>query len=417
MEKILQANGRFGEQYQKLNAHLVELNYSRRSLRRYDEYSRRITRTLEEGGKIDSEFSKDTCDWIIQQFIGIGTFGTVSKHKKALIHCALTVLEYSATGKIYQFTQPRAPQPESPLSNDIEGYCKNDAEKGRTESTLRKKHYYLKIIEGYYSITKALKGWNQLTRTDVFDFIESIASCSPSQMATYLGLMKGFFSYLYDEGRIEENLAVFVPHSRYHGSTELPSVYSKEEIELLLNSINRASPMGKRNYVIILIATRLGLRASDIARLEFTDLCWEKSCISLVQYKTKKPLALPLTREIGDALIDYLKYSRPKSDSQRVFLRLDAPFKSMADAAVSSVVSKAFTKSGIVIANRKHGSHALRFSLAKLLLDNKTPIPIIAEIYGHASTQTTMKYLSIDEESLKQCSLKVAPYTFMEATK
>lgn len=417
MEKELQAHGSFGEQYQKLNAHLVELNYSRRSLRRYDEYSRRIEKTLKEGDRKDSEFSKDTCDWLIQQYMGSGTFQALSKYYKAVIHCALTVLEYSSTGRIYEYTQPRTPQPESPLSNDIEGYCKSDAAKGRTEKTLQKKHYYLKIIEGYYSTTKAFQRWSQLGRTDVFDFIESIASCSPSQMCTYLGLLKGFLSYLYDEGRIEENLAVFVPRSSYKGNPEIPSVYSKDEIELLLDSLNRASPLGKRNYVIILIAARLGLRASDIARLEFSCLVWEKSYISLIQYKTKEPLVLPLTNEIGSALIDYLKYSRPMSNSPRVFLKLNAPFKPIEDAAVSSIVSRAFKKSGITIANRKHGSHALRFSLAMRLLDSKTPIPIIAKIYGHASTQTTMKYLSIDEEALKQCALEVAPYTFKEAIK
>ncbi len=417
MEKKLQAHGNFGEQYQKLNAHLVELNYSRRSLRRYDEYSRRIGRTLEEGDKNNSEFTKDTCDWIIKRFLETGTMGVLSKYYKALIHCALTVFEYSSTGRIYQYTHPRTPQPESPLSNDIEGYCRSDAEKGRTEKTLQKKHYYLKKIEGYYSTTKAFQSWDQLKRTDVFNFIESIASCSPSQMCTYLGLLKGFLSYLYDEGRIKENLAVFVPRSSYKGNPELPSVYSKDEIELLLDSLNRASPLGKRNYVIILIAARLGLRASDIARLEFSCLVWEKSTISLIQYKTKDPLVLPLTNEIGSALIDYLKYSRPQSDSPRVFLKLNAPFKPIEDAAVSSVVSRAFKKSGITIANRKYGSHALRFSLAKRLLDSKTPIPIIAKIYGHASTQTTMKYLSIDEEALKQCALEVTPYTFKEAIK
>ncbi len=417
MERELQAHGNFREQYQKLNAHLVELNYSQRSLRRYDEYSRRIDRTLGEGGKNDSEFNKDTCDWVIQRFLGTGQLKDLSTYYKALIHCVLTVFEYSSTGRIYQYIHPRAPQPESPLSHDIEGYGKSDAEKGRTEGTLSKKHYYLKIIEEYYSTTKALQEWSQLTRTDVFDFIESIASCSPSQMCTYLGLLKGFLSYLYDEGRIEENLAVFVPRSSYKGNPELPSVYSKDEIERLLNSIDRASPLGKRNYVIILIASRLGLRASDIARLEFSCLIWEKSCILLIQYKTKEPLVLPLTKEIGSALIDYLKYSRPNSDSPRVFLRLDAPFKPMEDPSVSSLISRAFKKSGIVIADRKHGSHALRFSLAKRLLDIKTPIPIIAKIYGHVSTQTTMRYLSIDEEALKQCALEVAPYTFKEVTK
>jgi len=251
----------------------------------------------------------------------------------------------------------------------------------------------------------------------VFDFIESLAYLSSSQICTYLGLLKGFLSYLYNEGKIEENLAIFVPRSSYKGNPKLPSVYSKDEIKQLLDSIIRVSPLGKRNYVIILIAARLGLRASDIAKLEFSSLNWEKSYISIVQYKTKEPLLLPLTIEIGSALIDYLKYSRPKSDSSRVFLKLNAPFMSMEGSSISSIVTRAFKKSGITIANRKHGSHALRFSLAKYLIDIKTPIPIISKIYGHVSTQTTMRYISIDEEALKQCALEVPSYEFKEAIK
>lgn len=274
---------------------------------------------------------------------------------------------------------------------------------------------YLKYMETYLQKTMELQSWPELTRDGLFSYIESLVCYSPSMITQLLSLLRGLLSFLFETGAIQENLAVFVPSGTYKSDAKLPTTYTDTEINLLLSSINRASPVGKRNYAVVLLITHLGLRAGDIASLEFKDLDWDRCQISILQQKTKEPLVLPLSNELGQAIIDYLKYGRPKSDAQEVFLTANAPYRPFFSGdAICQIVRQCFNKSGIRLSGRKQGSHSLRFSLGKRLLEAKTPLPIISAIYGHASTETTMRYIGIDRKALGQCALEVPPYKFQE---
>jgi len=222
-------------------------------------------------------------------------------------------------------------------------------------------------------------------------------------------VLRLFFSYLYDNNYINKNLSLVVPHHNIREQPKLPSYYAKDEIESLLQSIERSSDLGKRNYAIILLAARLGLRASDICSLKFANIIWDRSLIELEQNKTGKRIELPLLTELGNAIIDYLKLARPKSKEPYVFLRAKAPFTRLYSTAITSIVHKNLVHAGINIENRRHGAHALRHSLAGVLLEQKTILPVISEVLGHGSTESTKYYLRIDATSLKQCTLVVPP--------
>jgi integrase len=116
-----------------------------------------------------------------------------------------------------------------------------------------------------------------------------------------------------------------IPRSNYKSQPKIPSIYSKEEVEKLIASVDRGSSVGKRDYAIILLAVRLGLRSSDIANIKFDNILWEQNIIRLVQFKTDKEIELPLLPEVGNAIIDYLKYSRQESDEPFVFLTVRSP--------------------------------------------------------------------------------------------
>jgi integrase len=154
-----------------------------------------------------------------------------------------------------------------------------------------------------------------------------------------------------------------------------------------------------------LLASRLGLRASDIAHLTFSNIDWENSTIALSQFKTGKKIELPLLTDVGEAIIDYLKYGRKKSGSPKVFLYTRAPFTAMANAAVASVIGRTVNASGVDTTGRKHGAHALRHSLASRFLENREPMPVISEALGHQHTSTTMSYFRIDVGALRECAL------------
>lgn len=176
----------------------------------------------------------------------------------------------------------------------------------------------------------------------------------------------------------------------------------------MLECIDRGNPKGKRDYAMILLSARLGLRASDVCQLKFSEMCWEKNLIVLTQKKTKRNIALPLLPEIGNAIIDYLKYARPISDSPYIFLQLGHRKERVNESSLYSMVRQYLKIAGIKnLENKKCGPHALRHSLAAALLEKKAPLPVISEVLGHESTESTKSYLRIDIKSLRQCALDV----------
>lgn len=223
-------------------------------------------------------------------------------------------------------------------------------------------------------------------------------------------LLRVLFRYLYDQKLIPQNLAFAVPKVQCSKKSKIPSAYSKEEIKRLLDCVDLGNPKGKRDYAILLIAIRLGLRASDICELTFDNFKWESNTIELEQRKTGEQIVLPLLNDVGEAVIDYIKYGRPKVETNEVFLRLSAPVGGMKAPTLHSIVTYYMNKANITIPEgKKHGPHALRHSLASALLHSNTPMPVISEILGHTDSDTTSVYLKIDTLHLREYSLDVPP--------
>ncbi|WP_420795956.1 tyrosine-type recombinase/integrase [Desulforamulus profundi] len=134
-----------------------------------------------------------------------------------------------------------------------------------------------------------------------------------------LSVIKGYLRYLYDQGLTETDFSRVIPKDKYIKQPKLPSTYSKEEVKALLAAIDRSSPKGKRDYAMVLITALLGLRASDVCNLTFENIQWEKNLIVLNQQKTQVRIELPLLSEVGEAIIDYLKYGRPSPSLRIIF--------------------------------------------------------------------------------------------------
>jgi site-specific recombinase XerD len=243
----------------------------------------------------------------------------------------------------------------------------------------------------------------------ILSYIKNISPRTITAARTSIQVLRDFFKYLYTQRILETDFSFMIPRSNYKSQPKTPSIYSKEEVEKLILSVERSSSVGKRDYTIILLAARLGLRASDIANLKFENILWEQNTIRLVQYKTEKEIELPLLPEVGNAIIDYLKYGRQQSDEPFVFLSVRSPIIPITHVGVTSLMQHAFAKAGIDTKNRKHGSHALRHSLVGRLLEQQTVLPVISEVLGHENTESTKFYLRVDLISMKQCALDVPP--------
>ncbi|MBB1642535.1 hypothetical protein A9970_01025 [Sphingobacterium sp. UME9] len=241
----------------------------------------------------------------------------------------------------------------------------------------------------------------------IYGFIKSLPPNKKALIHDTLLDLKGFFRFVYENDIIQTDLAASVPKDNYDHHAKIPSYYTEDEIQRLLNSIDRGTAVGKRDYAILIIAAHLGLRASDIARLKFENLQWEKSTLIIQQYKTGKEILLPLIPVVGNAILDYIQYGRPKCDEQYIFIQSKAPFVPVRPITISTCVGRRFINAGINIGQRRHGAHALRHSLVKELLKNRQTLPVITEVLGHQKTQSTKHYIRIDTESLSQCALEV----------
>lgn len=222
-----------------------------------------------------------------------------------------------------------------------------------------------------------------------------------------LGVMRRFLNYLHTRGDLPKDLSACLPKMRISSTpTHLPSTFSPEEVERLLASVDRSSPSGKRDYAVLMIAAKLGLRTSDIKNLKHESIDWENKAIRLTQIKTNESLTLPLPADVGWALIDYIKHGRPVSDVPEIFLRAVAPYVSLHN--FDNILIKAMRLARIPL-NRTahHGLHTLRHSLATTMLEQETPIHIIQEVLGHVNAHTTKRYIAIDIKQLRSCAMEV----------
>ncbi|HAT1924117.1 TPA: tyrosine-type recombinase/integrase [Legionella pneumophila] len=249
----------------------------------------------------------------------------------------------------------------------------------------------------------------QLQPRDISDFICSLSRYSQKTISGIASYTRMYLKFLVYRGDLKRDLSQSVPSVSVPYQAKIPSVWDRELITKLLDAVDRSSPRGKRDYAMLLLACRLGLRLGDIRELTFDNIDWEAEMISITQGKSKTPLCLPLTNEVGNALIDYIKFARPETNYRQVFLKLTQPFAPYSNNThFYNIVRYWRDLAGIQFRIQQHqGLHSLRHSLATYLLEDNTPFSVIADILGHASMNTTMIYAKASVETLRQVALAI----------
>jgi len=196
----------------------------------------------------------------------------------------------------------------------------------------------------------------------------------PRTLALVVCDLRSFLRYLAMEGVVPASVVERVPRVRVRKDDRIPEVWRAQDVAALLATIDRGSPVGKRDYAIVLLAARLGMRVGDIRDLRLEDLQWDAARIERSQTKTGAPLILPLTEEIGEALIAYLRDGRPPTARREVFLRHLAPFEPFAqDDNLYHIVATYRRRAGIALPKRFHkGIHSLRHTLATRRLGQRS---------------------------------------------
>ena len=215
-----------------------------------------------------------------------------------------------------------------------------------------------------------------------------------------------FLRFLYEQGMVSRNYdKLFVYRKK---KNPFPTVYSPDEIAIVERSIERSTPAGIRNYAIMLLMSRYGIRSRDIAALTLDNFDFENNRIQFVQLKTDKPWESELLPEVKEAILNYLLSVRANlTNSPTLFITSHIPYKPLNYLAIDTAVWTLFKKSGIEISGRRHGSRAFRSSIASNMVNDHVPTEVVRRILGHGTKHAIKHYARLDIESMRLCPLEV----------
>lgn len=274
----------------------------------------------------------------------------------------------------------------------------------RSQTTIKDYRLYLSEFLKYLNMS-SIQLVSEITENHIITYI----SHHPTNKVSILSALRVLFRFWKEEQIVDGRFNNLFTTFKVRKTERIPSYFTPAEVMKVEQSIERSSGVGKRNYAMILLASRLGLRASDIAHLQFDSIDWDNNIISLKMQKTQRLIELPLLAEVGNAIVDYLRHGRHESSLSNVFISSRAPYVAATKEMVCSAINEIICTSGIDIVGKHHGPHSLRHSLASAMLEQGTTIPIISESLGHRTTETTLTYLKIDIKSLLKCALPVPP--------
>jgi integrase/recombinase XerD len=246
---------------------------------------------------------------------------------------------------------------------------------------------------------------SELCAGDVVRFVQRQARRLHMKQAKFLTTaLRSFLHYLRYRGEILHDLSGAVPAVANWSMTSIPRAIPPDLVRRLLASINRHTALGRRDYAILLLLARLGLRGGEVARIELEDIDWSAGSIS-VRRKGGQHSILPLPATVGAAIAAYLRQGRPRnSNSRRVFLRCRAPFRGFqGPVAISSLVRHNLARAGIKAPT--WGAHQFRHGLATDMLRHGASLTEIGEVLGHRSPETTRIYTKVDLNALRPLAL------------
>ena len=244
----------------------------------------------------------------------------------------------------------------------------------------------------------------RLRASDVVGFVQSHAPRMHLKRAKLMtSALRSFLQFARLRGEVTLDLAAAVPVVANWSMPAIPRAIAADQVRALLASINRRTAIGRRDYAILLLLARLGLRAGEVVLLDLDDLDWNTGQLR-VHGKSGQRSGLPLSTEVGEAIAAYLRRGRPASTSRRVFLRAKAPIRGfMGPCAISSIVRHSLQRSGV--AAPTCGAHQFRHGLATDMLRHCASLAEIGDVLGHRHPQTTMIYSKVDIKALRALAL------------
>jgi len=291
-----------------------------------------------------------------------------------------------------------------PLESAVPGFAEHlHGECGFAESTIRNYRRHLSEFAQYLSQT-GVTSFSQLSPAVLAGFIvERTPKMAPRTRRDLCCHLRVLLRFCHREGITSRNLSGAVGTPQVYRLDDVPRSISWDEVRRMLEAVERRTIRGRRDYAILLLLVTYGLRAHEVARLTLDDVDWKRERLQVLARKAGHATVYPLAGVVAEALIDYLKHGRPKTEDRHLFFRVVAPQTPISAAAVSSSVALYLHKAGIQV--RRAGSHTLRHTCVQRLIDAEFPLKTIGDYVGHRSPESTRIYSKVAIASLREVAL------------
>ena len=388
-----------------LDGELVRLGYVDSTMVWYRGCWRRLEKWFAARGV--EEFSRDLAlTWVDEAcgFFAKEQAGTLKPSDIYLFRVAQMLGDYAVHGAVLRRYSRTVDRLAGDGAQIIAGFRVWLQAAGCAVSTVRT---YTTVAGQFVAFLDTRAGLARLDAAGVQAFVATLAGYQFKTVEQKLCAVRSFLKFASGEGLVEAGVLEAVPSVKSRKQTRIPSIWDPGEVMKILEAVDRGNPCGKRDYAIILLITRLGLRSIDVKRLEFSDFDWPGNRLCVVQSKTGHKIWLPLLKDVGWAVIDYIRAGRPVSDARQVFIRHTAPIVAFSDQDhLHQILLKYARVAHVRVGEqRRHGMHSLRHTLATRLMEDGTPVEQIADILGHQSVRSTGVYLKSSLGLLSRCAL------------
>jgi integrase len=280
--------------------------------------------------------------------------------------------------------------------------------RGLAVRTVHKRAWQLARMADFWDRT-GVGTLSDLRASHIQQFFLQLARQMPATRRTYGVTLRSFLRWAYQEGRLSTDLRAAVITGRHMRQAQVRDVLAIEDVDRVLAAVDRSRAVGRRDYAVLLLAVRYGMRPSDIRQLRLDDVHWRRGLITIRQAKTGRPLTLPLLPEIAQGLAAYLRDGRPTTAAREMFVRHRAPFAPFVPTNnLAAIVRPLFRRTGLDQRSGGRGLYVFRHTLASGLLEAGCSIKSIADVLGHQSTDTTMEYATVNLVALRRVALSEA---------
>ena len=239
-------------------------------------------------------------------------------------------------------------------------------------------------------------GFTGLTAGDVTRFLTAHLPTMTRKTAQMTACaLRSFLRFLHEEQMVEVGLADAVPAVAHRRLSGLPQALTPSQVDAMMGACDRSGPVGRRDFAVITVLARLGLRCAELAGLRLDEVDWQAGTLT-VHGKGNRIDRLPLTVDVGQAIVDYLRAGRPQTTARTVFVRAVAPFTELAPPGVSCIVGRAARRAGLGTVH----AHRLRHTAASRTLNAGASLEEVAHLLRHASPATTSIYAKTDQTRL-----------------